>query len=60
MAGVKYELKQTVTNRTTSAYASKLTMNTTLVGDITRYRCTVNNALGSNSKAAGEGSEFQI
>ena len=59
VAGVKYELKQTVTNRIMSVYASTLTINTTLEGNTTEYRCTVINALGSDSKAAGEGgSEF--
>ena len=58
MAGVKYELKQTVTNRRTSAYASRLTIDTVLEEDITGYRCTVNNSLGSDSKAVGEESEF--
>ena len=55
---VKYELKQTITNRTTSAYASTLIINTTLAGDTTGYVCTVNNALGSDTKTVGEGSEF--
>ena len=55
---VKYELKQTVTNRRTSAYASTLTIHTVLAEDITGYRSTVNNTLGGDSKAVGEGSEF--
>ena len=58
--GVKYELMQTLTDRITSAYASTLTLDTILDGDNTEYRCTVNNALGSDSKAVGEGSEFEI
>ena len=60
VAGVQYELMQTLTNRTMSAYASTLSIGTIVEGDITEYRCTVNNALGSDSKAVGEGSEFEI
>ena len=58
MNRVKYGLKQTVTNRRTSAYASTLTIHTVLAEDITGYRCIVNNTLGGDSKAVGEGSEF--
>ena len=60
VAGVKYELMQTLTDRRMSAYASTLSIGRGVEGDITKYRCTVNNALGSDSKAVGKGSEFEI
>jgi hypothetical protein len=58
VAGVMYELMQTLTDRRTSAYTSLLSMTTTLEGNITRYRCIIINALGNDSKPAGEGCEF--
>ena len=60
MAGVMYELMQTLTDRKTSAYTSLLSMNTTREGNITRYKCVVINALGNDSKPIGEGSEFSM
>ena len=57
-AGVKYELMQTLTDRKTSAYTSLLSMNTTLEGNITGYRCVIMNTLGNDSKPAGEECEF--
>ena len=58
VAGVKYELMQTLTDRKTSAYTSLLSMTTPLEGNITRYRCMIINTLGNDSKPAGEGCEF--
>ena len=58
VAGVKYELMQTLMNRSTSSYASTLSVDKILGGDISDYNCTVQNALGSDSKVVGEGSEF--
>ena len=60
VAGVKYELMQTLTDRRMSAYASTLTIDTILGRDISEYRCTVKNTFGGDSKAVGEGSEFEI
>ena len=55
---VNYQLTQTVTNRKNSTYANKLIINTTSVDDIARYRCEVENVLGSNTKGIDLGGKF--
>ena len=47
---VNYQQTQTVTGRHNSTYMNVLIINTTSVGKITEYKCTVINILGNDSK----------